>query len=111
MFSRPVSGHTQGTGGGWVTVARRVPGPTFTQNFLQSTMVYTFLVRAENSHGSSPPSPPSPGFTLSDQGLPEPEDDVNDARASLSAGHVVELTSIHPVSSTSIKLGWEVRYY
>lgn len=35
---------------------------------------------------------------------------LKEAQASLSAGHVVELTAIQPNSATSIKLGWEVGY-
>ncbi|XP_046680537.1 roundabout homolog 2-like isoform X2 [Homalodisca vitripennis] len=108
MFSRSLAGGH--TGGGWVTVARRVPGPTYTQQYLQPSLVYTFLVRAENSHGLSPPSLPSTSFTLADLALPAGELDssMKEARASLSAGHVVELTGIQPISSTSIKLGWEI---
>lgn len=109
MFSRPLSGGH--LGGGWVTLARRVSGPTFTQSYLQSTMVYTFLVRAENSHGLSPPSLPSTALTLSTQETTmELDSAMKEARASLSTGHVVELTSIQPVGPTSIKLAWEVMF-
>lgn len=106
MFGRSMSPGQ--SGGGWVIVARRVPGPTYTQHYLQPNLSYTFLVRAENSHGLSPPSPPSPSLSLLQALPPQLDPGVKEARASLSAGHVVELTAIQPVSSTSIKLGWEV---
>lgn len=109
MFSRDPSPGASG-GSGWVVVARRVSGPTYTQHHLGPAMAYTFLVRAENSHGLSPPSPLSTPILLSSYSQSDPDMDhqLKEARASLSAGHVVELTTIQPVSSTSIKLGWEV---
>lgn len=103
MFKRSLSGGH--IGGGWVVVARRVPGPSYTQNYLQSNISYTFIVRAENSHGLSSASPPSASLLLSNTSV---DASVKEARASLSAGHVVELTSVQAVSSTSVKLGWEV---
>jgi hypothetical protein len=35
---------------------------------------------------------------------------LNEARASLLAGHVVELVDTQPVTSTSVKLVWEVNF-
>ena len=115
MFSRDSApgGGSHSTGSGWVVVARRVPGPTYTQHHLGPAMSYTFLVRAENSHGLSPPSPISTPVILSSnlKHNTELDNNLKEARLSLSAGHIVELTSIQPVSSTSIKLGWEVSIY
>lgn len=93
---------------GWVTVAYRVPGPTHALHHLLPNMTYTFLVRAENAHGFSPASPLSSPVTLplQDQDLP---DELREATSTLSAGHILELTTIFPISSTSIKLGWEVQ--
>lgn len=93
---------------GWVTVANRVPGPTHALHHLLPNMTYTFLVRAENAHGFSPASPLSSPVTLplQDQDLPE---ELREAMSTLSAGHILELTTIFPISSTSIKLGWEVQ--
>ncbi|XP_054257308.1 roundabout homolog 2-like [Macrosteles quadrilineatus] len=103
MFKRSVSGGH--SGGGWVVVARRVPGPTYTQAYLQPNESYTFIVRAENSHGLSSASPPSASLLLSNTTV---DSSVKEARASLSTGHVVELTSVQAVSSTSVRLGWEI---
>jgi hypothetical protein len=40
----------------------------------------------------------------------EEEMQLNEARASLFAGHVVELIDAQPLTSTSVKLVWEVRF-
>ncbi|XP_068082136.1 roundabout homolog 2-like [Anabrus simplex] len=103
-----------GSGNGWIVVARRIQGPVYTQHHLQPGVSYTFLVRAENSHGLSPPSPLSESVSLPARGLSWPgsvgeeEHLLNEARGSLMAGHVVELTDAQPVSSTSVKLVWEI---
>ncbi|GLH09012.1 Neuroglian [Gryllus bimaculatus] len=98
-----------GSGGGWVVTARRVQGPTYTQHHLMPGVSYTFMVRAENSHGLSPPSPLSEPVSVAPTGSAWPghgEEQflLNEARASLLAGHVVELTDAQPISSTAVKL-------
>ncbi|XP_054290227.1 protein sax-3-like [Macrosteles quadrilineatus] len=100
MFSRSLTG-------GWLVVARRVAGPTYTQNYLQSNASYKFVVRAENSHGLSSASPPSATLSLMTSHTRE-DAGVQEARASLSTGHVVNLKSVQPVSSTSVKVTWEI---
>lgn len=96
--------------------AHRVQGPTYTQYHLAPGVTYTFLVRAENSHGLSPPSPLSEPVTMTASGLTwtggesEEEMQLNEARASLLAGHVVELVDAQPLTSTSVKLVWEVKF-
>lgn len=117
LFGRePSAGHTS-SGSGWVVAARRVQGPTYTQHHLAPGVSYTFLVRAENSHGLSPPSLLSEPVTMTASGLTWPggeseeEMQLNEARASLLAGHVVELVDAQPLTSTSVKLVWEVNFY
>ncbi|PSN52194.1 hypothetical protein C0J52_06109 [Blattella germanica] len=113
LFGRePGTGHMGS--GGWVVAARRIQGPTYTQYHLAPGVSYTFLVRAENSHGLSPPSPLSEPVTMAATGLiwpggdSEEEMQLNEARANLLAGHVVELVDAQSVTSTSVKLVWEV---
>ena len=111
-------GHEPGTGhmgsGGWVVAARRVQGPIYTQYHLAPGVSYTFLVRAENSHGLSPPSPLSEPVAMAATGITWPGGDseeemqLNEARASLLTGHVVELVDAQSLTSTSVKLVWEV---
>ncbi|KAJ8939803.1 hypothetical protein NQ314_010977 [Rhamnusium bicolor] len=49
-------GREEGVTPTWTIVARRIPGPTYTQHLLSAGVPYTFLVRAENAHGVGPPS-------------------------------------------------------
>lgn len=116
LFGRePGTGHAS-SGSGWVVAARRVQGPTYTQYHLAPGVTYTFLVRAENSHGLSPPSPLSEPVTMTASGLTwtggesEEEMQLNEARSSLLSGHVVELVDAQPLTSTSVKLVWEVMF-
>ncbi|XP_050311425.1 roundabout homolog 2-like [Anthonomus grandis grandis] len=106
-------GREEGVTPTWTVVARRVPGPTFTQHLLTPGIPYTFLVRAENSHGLGPPSPLSEPIVVGPdlgQNWGSPEVTVlSEARASLVTNpELVRLTDAIPVSSTAVKLAWEV---
>ncbi|KAK9503659.1 hypothetical protein O3M35_010174 [Rhynocoris fuscipes] len=113
MFSRSIdNGSGTSSTGGWVIVGRRVPGPTYTQHHLSPQLSYMFVVRAENSHGLSAPSqtsePVQPTLDVN-SGLDEEHDQhIKEARAALTNGHIVELTHIQPLNSTSIKIVWEI---
>lgn len=93
-------------------MGKRVPGPTFTQHLLVPGIPYTFLVRAQNSHGLGPPSQLSePVIVGSDntQNWGNPEVTIlSEARASLVSGKIVQLTETIPVQSTAVKLTWEI---
>ncbi|XP_018917016.2 roundabout homolog 2 [Bemisia tabaci] len=109
MFARENSNVTNG---GWVVVARRLTGNTYTQHHLLPGASYSFLVRAENSHGLSPPSPFSDTVILS-SGLETKELDpvaiqLKEAKKALFRGHVVDLINAQPISSTSVKLNWQM---
>jgi len=118
---------------GWVAVGTRVQNTTFTQTGLLPGVNYFFLIRAENSHGLSLPSPMSEpitvgtvssenhSFTLMFPSLIHYFDslfhpqryfnsglDLSEARASLLSGDVVELSNASVVDSTSMKLTWQV---
>lgn len=49
---------------GWVAVANRVQNTTYTQHGLTAGISYFFVVRAENSHGMSVPSPLSESIII-----------------------------------------------
>ena len=95
---------------GWIIVARRVPGPAYTQYQLRSGVAYTFIVRGENAHGLSPPSQPSEPITLkepvdwSDPGQRR----LAEAQERLGNAALVSLVDAHAVSSNTVKLEWEV---
>lgn len=102
---------TYGDNVGWATLVRRLHSTHFTQTFLKPGQSYLFLVRAENSHGLSPPSHISNRITLSadyHQNVPF-SPDMSIAKSTLFGGHIVDLIDIKTVSSTSIKVFWEVR--
>lgn len=42
---------------GWIPVANRIQNTTYTHSGLISGIIYYFVVRAENTHGMSSPSP------------------------------------------------------
>lgn len=69
---------------------------------------YVFLVRAENSHGLSVPSPVSEvARTLGSDRRSVPQYELDEARVRLGT-KVVQLRDVQPVSSTSVKLLWDV---
>lgn len=96
----------------WVTLATRVPGPTYTSENLDPEKMYTFLVRAENSHGLSPPSPLSEPVSLNpDDKIIEPiiqDKQTREAKALLQSGHTAELIDAQSINSTSVRLTWEI---
>uniref|UniRef100_A0A2S2Q4Y0 Roundabout 2 n=1 Tax=Sipha flava TaxID=143950 RepID=A0A2S2Q4Y0_9HEMI len=101
---------TYGENVGWATLVRRLHSTHFTQAFLRPGRSYLFLVRAENSHGLSPPSHLSGRVTLPTeyhQNVPYSHD-MSIAKSTLFGGHIVDLIDIKTVSSTSIKLFWEI---
>lgn len=71
---------------------------------------YIFLVRAENSHGVSVPSPVSNVVrTLGADRRAVPKYELDEARARLGT-KVVQLRDVQPISSTSVRLMWEVSH-
>ncbi|XP_061398597.1 protein sax-3 [Musca vetustissima] len=92
---------------GWTQVASRVQNTTYTQVGLLPGINYFFLIRAENSHGLSLPSPMSEAIVVGtkyfNSGL-----DLSEARASLLSGDVIELINASVVDSTSMKLSWQI---
>jgi hypothetical protein len=69
---------------------------------------YVFLVRAENSHGLSVPSPVSEvAHTLGSDRRSVPQYELDEARVRLGT-KVVQLRDVQPVSSTSVRLLWDV---
>ncbi|KAJ8911147.1 hypothetical protein NQ315_008332 [Exocentrus adspersus] len=106
-------GREEGVTPTWTVVARRIPGPTYTQHLLSTDIPYTFLVRAENAHGLGPPSQLSEPIIVgpdTTQNWGNPEVTVlSEARANLvTTNNIVKLSEAIPLTSTSIKLIWIV---
>ncbi|XP_069684562.1 roundabout homolog 2 isoform X2 [Periplaneta americana] len=93
---------------GWVVAANRVTADTITIEDLKPDTSYVFLVRAENSHGLSVPSPVSEVVrTLGADRRAVPQYELDEARARLGT-KVVQLRDVQPLSSTSVRLVWDV---
>ncbi|XP_023708253.1 protein sax-3 isoform X3 [Cryptotermes secundus] len=93
---------------GWVVAANRVTADTITIGDLKPDTSYVFLVRAENSHGLSVPSPVSDvARTLGADRRAVPQHELDEARARLGT-KVVELRDVQPISSTSVRLIWDI---
>ncbi len=101
---------------GWVVAAHRITSETYTVANLKPDTSYVFLVRAENSHGMSPPSQMSERVrTLralrsgsSDSNGGDDDDyDLGEVQNDLMT-KLVELSSIESVSSTAIRVSWRV---
>lgn len=94
-----------------MVLASRVPGHIYTADNLEADKLYTFLIRAENSHGLSPPSPLSEPISLNPEDrIAEPiieDKQTREARVSLQSGQPAELIDIQPINSTSVRLTWE----
>ncbi|XP_053666292.1 roundabout homolog 1 [Anopheles marshallii] len=93
---------------GWFQVANRLQDNNHTQTGLSAGVTYYFVVRAENSHGISLPSPISEPILLGMSDSFGAGIDMSEARASLLSGDVVELVNATAIDSTSIKLIWEI---
>ncbi|XP_065332299.1 roundabout homolog 2-like isoform X2 [Cloeon dipterum] len=93
---------------GWSVAAHRVTGSSIKITQLKPNTSYIFIVRAENSHGLSPPSTLSEKIiTLARRGNNGVEFDLQDVRQRLSS-KIVELKDAQPASSTSVRLVWEI---
>ena len=95
---------------GWVVASDNINSQTYTVRHLRPDTAYMFLVRARNSHGLSHPSDVSNTVrTKGGSGARPtlPPLDVSEVQAKLN-GQVVVLKEAEVLSSTSIKLSWEV---
>lgn len=93
---------------GWVVSAHRVTSETYSVGNLKPNTSYVFLIRAENSHGLSLPSPVSDKARTLGSDRNVPDYDLDEARNRLST-NVVELKEVQAISSTAVRLIWEVR--
>ncbi|ETN61240.1 hypothetical protein AND_007106 [Anopheles darlingi] len=93
---------------GWFEVGRNLQDNTFQYTGLRPGVTYYFVVRAENSHGISLPSPLSEPVLLGMSDTINSGIDMSEARASLLSGDVVELVNATSIDSTTMKLAWEI---
>ncbi|XP_023159058.1 roundabout homolog 2 [Ceratitis capitata] len=116
----------------WIPIASRLSEPIFTVEGLSGGAAYMFIVRAENAHGFSPPSPISEPITAgklvgaggrsgaggggsgginvggSVGGAPTSELLLNEAEAVLQTNDIVELLEANATDSTTVRLAWDI---
>ncbi|XP_035431498.2 roundabout homolog 1 [Spodoptera frugiperda] len=97
---------------GWVVLARRVYHTQFVAKSLVPGVTYMFIVRTENSHGLSGPSPVSDAVTVGDDASSLWESGVfsnnTEFRNNILTDNIVELIEATPIDSKTIKLMWEI---
>ena len=106
------AGSFAGSRRAWRIVSRGLKADQFTLVDLKPGTSYTFLVRAENGHGLSLPSPVSPWFTtlpsFGHGNVPwQSSSEVEEVRQKLSAP-LLRLDHARALNSTSIRLTWQL---
>lgn len=107
---------------GWETASNRVTEPVYTHYLMSPGITYIFVIRAKNSHGFSPPSPPSEPISVTAESnwetavgsttFGDPQiTEMAEAKAQLLSGNTVILNEAQAVQSNSVKLIWEVSYF
>nr|XP_014087327.1 roundabout homolog 2 [Bactrocera oleae] len=107
----------------WIPIAARLNEPIFTVEGLSGGAAYMFIVRAENAHGFSPPSPISEPITagkllgagdggvgggVGKSGTSTSELLLNEAEAVLQSNDLVELLEANATDSTTVRLAWDI---
>ncbi|XP_054744412.1 roundabout homolog 2 [Anastrepha obliqua] len=116
----------------WIPIAARLSEPIFTVEGLSGGAAYMFIVRAENAHGFSPPSPISEPITAGKLvgagsrsgpgggggsggggvsaagGASTSELLLNEAEAVLQTSDMVELLEANATDSTTVRLAWDI---
>lgn len=88
----------------WIVAVRKLRANTYTMEGLKAGTWLLCLVRAENSHGLSLPSPVSQ-WIHSAAHLADP--DLVQTRDLLS-GSLMQLDRVQPLSSTAVQLHWDI---
>jgi roundabout axon guidance receptor 2 len=104
------AGPTVPTKRSWRIITRRLKADQLVLTDLQPTTSYAVLVRAENSHGLSLPSPVSPWFTtlpsggsFGSGGIQELEEGRQRLSSSLAW---LRLEPVRPLNATAVRLSW-----
>ncbi|KAF5269923.1 hypothetical protein FQR65_LT05722 [Abscondita terminalis] len=92
---------------GWVVAAHRVPDPYMIVRDLKPDSTYMFIVRAENTHGISAASEVSDVAKTLSNSRSVTRTELDTARELLST-KTMELREARPLSSSSVKLLWNL---
>ncbi|KAM3968343.1 roundabout homolog 2 [Aphomia sociella] len=97
---------------GWTSIGKRVHQTHYVAKSLIPGVTYMFIVRAENSHGLSGPSPVSESITIGEDtdSLWETGMFSNNTefRNNILTDNIVELIEATPIDAKTIKLMWEI---
>lgn len=93
---------------GWIPVASKLTGTTYTERELTRGATYIFVVRAENMFGISAPSPMSEPIITGKSIIYDEDLILTEAQAILSTGDVVELMEANATDSTSVRIVWQI---
>ncbi|CAH4036461.1 unnamed protein product [Pieris brassicae] len=109
VFSREsLSGsNTPRNSRGWVIVAKKVHQTHYVVKSLIPGITYMFIVRAENSHGLSSPSPVSDSITVGEDSWNGFSNNT-EYRKNIMTDSIVELIEATPIDATTIKLMWKI---
>ncbi|XP_045763920.1 protein sax-3-like isoform X2 [Maniola jurtina] len=114
MFSKEslTGNNTPRNSRGWVVVSKRVHQTHYIVKSLIPGITYMFIVRAENSHGLSGPSPVSEAVTVGEDNNSLWEGRIfsnnTEYRKNIMTDNIVELIEATPIDSKTIKLMWEI---
>lgn len=113
VYAYTVEYFSHETGKGWIVASDSVIEQTYTIRGLQQDTAYMFLIRAQNSHGLSLPSPVTApirtkGIGNSQSRPTVPSLDLTIVAERLS-NQVVWMLPGEVMSSTAVKVTWEVR--
>ncbi|GIY92239.1 roundabout homolog 2 [Caerostris extrusa] len=113
MGSLPIIGYTveyysSDLQSGWVVAAHQVEKEMYVASNLRPDTRYMFLIRAENSHGLSMPSPVSDVIRTLGFSSGVPHYNLDEARNRLNDVSIF-LQDIISLSSTSVKMMWKVQ--
>lgn len=91
----------------WRIVSRRLKSDQLVLTDLQPATSYTFLVRAENGHGLSLPSPISPWFTTLPSGSSSSQQELDEGRQRLSSSLAsLRLEPVRSLNASTVRLSW-----
>jgi len=93
---------------GWAVAAYRVNGESYTVENLRPDTEYVFTVRAENSHGSSAPSPLSRSVKTTRLGSDYRLDENMEYAREVLLSRVLEIVDLEAISSTSVRITWNL---
>ncbi|KAL0839414.1 hypothetical protein ABMA28_016139 [Loxostege sticticalis] len=114
VFSREslTGNNTPRNSRGWVVIAKKVHQTQYVVKSLVPGITYMFIVRAENSHGLSGPSPISDSVAVGEDNNALWETGVfsnnTEYRNNILTDNIVELIEATPIDSKTIKLMWEI---